>query len=454
MTTRNHPVDAEALMALLDGELTPTEAAAATAHLETCSECQQLAGDLRGLSQTLKAADVPPSEAVAMPGTIVSALDDFVAQKEQGRVGAAKFSRERPRFKDLFRKWAPISAVAAFAMLVIAVVMLPHFISPLFDMTFDMKSESLSAGVKDGAHSAAPPATAGSAEDKQYDRMERFARLQKPQALHQNNDSRALLAGNDADETVVASQSKPAGDQSTAHKGGVPEPHFQPTGPMIIRSAALALTTREFDTARAHVETLLQRRQGYIGSLNVAADPGAGRKLTASLRVPASQLADTLTELKTLGRLDSESQNGEDITSQYVDLEARLANSRHSEQRLTDLLANRTGKLSDVLDVENEIERVRGDIESMEAQRKSFRNQVDFATISLTITEDYRAQLQVVPPSTTTRLVNAGVAGYRSLADSFLSVALFCLESGPTLLVWLAILFIPARIAWKKLRAA
>jgi hypothetical protein len=86
-----------------------------------------------------------------------------------------------------------------------------------------------------------------------------------------------------------------------------------------------------------------------------------------------------------------------------VDLEARLANARNTERRLTDLLKERTGKLSDVLAVENEHARVRGEIERMEAERKNMSNQVSFATLNVTITEDYRAQLHVVPPSTAAR---------------------------------------------------
>jgi len=245
----------------------------------------------------------------------------------------------------------------------------------------------------------------------------------------------------------------------TAQLQSPPSPNFQardgsaaPSAPMIIRTAALALTTKDFDTARAHLDEMLKRRRGYVGSLNVTANPGAGRTLAASLRVPVPQLDSTLTELKALGRLSSESQNGEDITSQYVDLQARLANARHTEQRLTDLLQNRTGKLSDVLSVENELARVLGEIESMEAERKSLSNQVDFATINLTITEDYRAQLQVVPPSTSTRLINASVEGYRSMVDGLMSVALFFLSAGPTLLLWTIILAVPARLAWRKLR--
>jgi hypothetical protein len=221
---------------------------------------------------------------------------------------------------------------------------------------------------------------------------------------------------------------------------------------MIIRTADLSLITKEFDKARANVEAILKRHRGYVGELKVGGAAGSGRTLNATLRVPADQLDASLTELKTLGRVESESQSGQDITSQYVDLQARLGNARNTEQRLTELLRQRTGKLSDVLEVEQEVDRVRGEIEQMEAERKTMSNQVSFATLNATISEDYKAQLQVVPPSTSTRLSNAAVEGYKSMVDGIVSLVLFLLEDGPTLLLWGAVLFFPARLLWKRVR--
>ncbi len=163
--------------------------------------------------------------------------------------------------------------------------------------------------------------------------------------------------------------------------------------------------------------------------------------LEATLRVPTGQLEASMSELKQLGHVESESQNGEEVTQQYVDLEARLANARNSEQRLSELLRQRTGKLSDVLEVEKEVERVRGEIEQMEAERKTLANRVDFATITVTLAEDHRAELP--------GLRNAAVAGYRTLADSTTGVALFLLANGPTVLFWSAVLFFPCRWVWR-----
>jgi hypothetical protein len=223
-------------------------------------------------------------------------------------------------------------------------------------------------------------------------------------------------------------------------------------GPMIVRTAELSLTTKEFDHARATVEEILKRHKGYVGELNVNTSSGSARSLRGELRLPASQLDAALTDFKALGRVEGELQSGEEVTQKYVDLEARLANSKHTEQRLSDMLLNRTGKLSDVLAVEMQISRVRGEIEQMEAERKQLKNQVDYATLTITVNEDYKAELKVVPPSTSTQIRNAAVEGYRYLVDGLLGVFLWLLSVLPALLVWCGLLFFPARFAWKKLR--
>ena len=64
-----------------------------------------------------------------------------------------------------------------------------------------------------------------------------------------------------------------------------------------------------------------------------------------------------------LGRVERESQSGEEVTRQHEDLVARLKNCRDTEQRLRQILQQRTGNLSDVLEVEEEIGRVRGEID-------------------------------------------------------------------------------------------
>lgn len=227
----------------------------------------------------------------------------------------------------------------------------------------------------------------------------------------------------------------------------------QPNGPMVIRTASLMLVTKEFDKVRAQLEQTVARHHGYVANLTTGR-AGDGQSLTATLRMPASELDVALAELKKLGRVEKESQSGSEVTAQYVDLVARLSNARVTEQRLIQVLRERTGRVADILEVEREIARVREQIERMEAERKSLENQVAFGTVQVAITEEYRAELQMAPPSTATRLWNEFVEGWRGLADTALDLTGGILRYGPTVVFWLLILFLPARLVWRRIRAA
>ena len=190
------------------------------------------------------------------------------------------------------------------------------------------------------------------------------------------------------------------------------------TRPMIVHKAQVTLTTWDFEKARLEMEDILKRHSGYIGQLTTNSPERYGRTMEATLRVPDDQRDAVLVELRKLGRVESESQTGEEVTPQFVDLEARLINARNTEQRLTGILRQRTGKLSDVLAVEQEIDKVRGEIERMEAERKTLANRVAYATINLKIDEAYTAKSDTIGA----RLRSAAVDGYRNVVESVVNV--------------------------------
>ena len=225
-------------------------------------------------------------------------------------------------------------------------------------------------------------------------------------------------------------------------------------GPMIARTASLVLTTKEFDNGRAAIERIVRQHQGYVAHLQTSGQKDAGRALTANLRVPANQVDATLAELKQLGHVEQESQGGEEVTQQYVDLVARLSNARAAEQRLLDVLRQRTAKMIDVLQVEKEITRVRETVEVMEAQRLILEKRVALASVDVQVREEFKAQVNPGPPSAGRRLWNASVEGYRNVSETVMGLAEFLLAYGPTVLLWVLLLWFPVRFGWKRLKAA
>ena len=131
--------------------------------------------------------------------------------------------------------------------------------------------------------------------------------------------------------TAPATAAAPAADNNT----GASAFYAAASRTMIVRTAQLTIVVKDFDSSQKRLEEILKRHGGYLGEMTTSAPEGADRKLSATLRVPSSQLDSAIGEVKELGHVESESQSGEEVTSQYVDLQARLTNARNTEQRLT-----------------------------------------------------------------------------------------------------------------------
>jgi hypothetical protein len=405
MNRSTHPFEQEEVMAYLDGELTVERATVVAAHLERCAECQALAADLRSVSERLAAWQVEPSPP-RLAERLASALE---APRSATAPAAARLPRPERR-RPLVRGWVwGLAATAATCMLLTAI--------------------------------AIPNLLRSRIAANQASRMARSDG--RPTELPRSQGTVGGVPGGVAGGTLGGLSEIPAENQVET-----------PAGPMIVRTAELTLVCKEFDPAREALERIVHQHQGYTAQLSVSGQAGAGRILTATLRVPAHELDAVVAEVKKLGRVEQESQGGEEVTQQYVDLSARLSNARHTEQRLLEVLHQRTGRMTDILAVEREIARVRGEIETMDARLKNLEKQVRYATLQVRLSEEYRAQLDVPQTPTGIRLRNACIEGYRGVVDSTVGLALFLLSYGPVLLFWFLILFWPLRFAWRYLRRA
>ncbi len=445
-----HPMEAEELMAYLDGELSKSRAAVAAAHLGECAECKEMVEGLRRVSQEMRAWELEVPERGSGQVRVAGVEMPFAIADALGKRRGTAMVGVKHRWRQLFGiHGSRLAWAGGVAGVIVVLAVSVNLISRNGDTVFSQVGSALNddrlpqaVRPKETVGLVAPAARPAGPPHALPGRGRR--ETARAQATSEMSSSLENRPSDRADER---------GGGGTANElsnlqGSLPTAN----GPMIIRTADLKLTTKELDKARARIEGILKQHHGYVGDLAEGDAAGGARTLTATLRVPADQLDSVVSELKALGHVDSESQGGQDVTSQYVDLKARQANAQNTEKRLTDLLNQRTGKLSDVLQVEQELDRVRGEIEQMEAQRKTMANQISFATLSLTVSEEYKAQLEAVPPTTGTRLRNSAVEGYRSMVDGVVSVVLFLLSSGPSLLLWAAVLFFPARGAWRMMR--
>ncbi len=208
-----------------------------------------------------------------------------------------------------------------------------------------------------------------------------------------------------------------------------------PGAPMIARTASLKISAKNFQSARAGVDRIIATFHGFAASMTINNAVGEPQSLNAELHFPAAQCDAALAALKALGRVEQEQQGGEEVTAQVVDLDARLKNARETETRLQDILKTRTGKVSDVLEVENQIAETRQNIEQMEGEQKALHNRITFSAITLDLHEEYQASLETNEPSAGRRLRNAVVDGFRAAAEGSLALLVFLLSAAPSLLL-------------------
>jgi hypothetical protein len=223
-------------------------------------------------------------------------------------------------------------------------------------------------------------------------------------------------------------------------------------GTLIARTVSLNVSVRNFAEPRSSVDQIVKGHAGYMAQMTISSPKDASQSLSANIAIPAAQCDAALDQFRRLGRVEEERQSTEEVSSQSEDLDIRLQNARQAETRLNDILRMGTGKVSDVLEVEKEMARVREEIERMESEQKHLNNRVAFASIDLNLTEEFQSRLGGGPSLIGLQTRNALVTGYHAAEEGLLDVFVLLLSVGPSLILWSLILFLPARWAWRRWR--
>ena len=149
---------------------------------------------------------------------------------------------------------------------------------------------------------------------------------------------------------------------------------------MLIWTAHVSVRVRNIPDAVREATAVVEKAGGYIEDNSES----AGRDASLRIRIPAAGFHEALGSFENLGRVTSRQIGGRDVTEEYVDVEARLKNKAVLRDSLKELLAKATD-VKDILAIETELNRVQGEMDSMEARIKVLKEQVDLATINLSL---------------------------------------------------------------------
>jgi uncharacterized protein DUF4349 len=156
---------------------------------------------------------------------------------------------------------------------------------------------------------------------------------------------------------------------------------------LIIRTGQASIEVDSLEPSMAELRRIVQRVGGFVADASVQSGRNQLRSATLELKVPASRFDELTQGLEPLGKLQFVNVSAEDVSEEFVDLTARVANGRRLEDRLVELLRTRTGKLQDVLSVERELARVREEIERMEGRLRFLKTSAQLSTLSVNLYE-------------------------------------------------------------------
>jgi hypothetical protein len=217
----------------------------------------------------------------------------------------------------------------------------------------------------------------------------------------------------------------------------------------IVYDAQVELVVDSVEPIAKKVGALVQEAQGYIAEQTVAGSPGSLRSMHWRIRVPVEKFDSLVETIVALGELERNNRTSQDVSEQYYDLEARIKNKKVEEQTLNKILQERSGKLEDVLKIEIELSRVRGEIEQLEGKIRVVENLSSLATLTLNVRErDKYAPPPPVVADFPTQIGRAWNGSMQGLIDLGKFMILWIVSRVIYLPFWL----VGALLAWISLR--
>ncbi|HVC78788.1 MAG TPA: DUF4349 domain-containing protein [Candidatus Micrarchaeaceae archaeon] len=204
-------------------------------------------------------------------------------------------------------------------------------------------------------------------------------------------------AGTSDNSTSGGNTSQPVIGAPAPQGGGTGQVNTVPSvvpavqGPLVIRTAQLTIKvgSQQFASKLADVRALVQLQGGFISGTDAQANPVTNDQIrtgVVTFMVPAAKFDDTINQLTLMGTIQNEHISGNDVSAQYVDLQARLANQEAQRNAMLALL-KRANSISDIIAVQTQIGQITGQIEELEGQISYIDHNTTYSTVTVTLLE-------------------------------------------------------------------
>lgn len=153
----------------------------------------------------------------------------------------------------------------------------------------------------------------------------------------------------------------------------------------IIRNAELAIQVDDPADAQRKISAIAEQQGGFVVTSEISQYGSSGPSVSITMRVPADHFGQAMEALHAVGsKVLSEKTTGQDVTEEYIDLEARIRTKQALEAQFLEIL-KQAKSVSDALQVQREIADVRGEIEQLEGRRRFLENQSSLSTIKVAL---------------------------------------------------------------------
>ena len=266
-------------------------------------------------------------------------------------------------------------------------------------------------------------------------------------------------SGGSAD-AVASTESMSAAAQDGASGGGVP--HLDPgnataeNARKVIYNADVTLESTDFDAAQQAVLEAVETHGGYLSHSDLSGSAeDQDRFLNLTVRVPATEYRSLLTALGNSANLLNASESADDITADYIDVQARLTALEAQRDRLNEL-ADQAQTTADLLEIESQLSDVQYQIESYTQQQRWMDDQVDYSTVEVSLSE-VKALTPETPAGFLEQAGRAFLDGWDAFSLFLKGLVLSVIYLWPVLLIAAVILVViwktgPARRARRQAR--